>query len=143
MTKEANNVFADLGLENAEELQAKAELLSQLQSLIAQLPDAGRVLGIDKKQLRALVKGKLSQFSMEQLDGYVGQLLVHWNEVHTAVALEDHENMIDMLDSKCALCKKGKYKEATMYDWMEGTLTCSKCFLKIDRYRLKDAPARK
>lgn len=67
----SGNVFADLGIPNAEEYLAKAELAYQINSIIKKRGlkqvDAAKLLGIDQPKISALVSGRLSGFSMERL----------------------------------------------------------------------------
>lgn len=42
---------------------------------------------------------------------------------------------IDMTGKHCKKCKKGIYKEMSLYDDWDGTLTCNKCGRKIKRYK--------
>ncbi len=67
----SGNVFADLGLLNADELLIKAELTHQIIEIIAarQLTEteAAELLAIDRVNLSGLLRGKLSNFSIEQL----------------------------------------------------------------------------
>jgi predicted XRE-type DNA-binding protein len=77
MTKEAKvtvgsgNVFADLGLKNADELLAKAELALRITVAmrarkLTQL-EAAEILGIDQPKVSKLVRGELYGFSSDQL----------------------------------------------------------------------------
>ncbi len=70
-TESSGNVFADLGLAHAEELQAKAELAHQIGCIIEERrltqAEAADLLGIDQPKVSALVRGRLSGFSMERL----------------------------------------------------------------------------
>ncbi len=67
----SGNVFADLGLPDAEERLAKAELAPQILNIIARRrltqAQAAELLGIDQPKVSALTRGKLSGFSMERL----------------------------------------------------------------------------
>lgn len=77
MTKEikvqssSGNVFADMGLQNPEELLIKAELVRQISKIIAARKitqtKAAQILGIDQPKVSALLSGKLSGFSTERL----------------------------------------------------------------------------
>lgn len=67
----SGNVFADLGLQNPEELLIKAELVRQISKIIASRKinqtEAAIILGIDQPKVSALLNGKLSGFSTERL----------------------------------------------------------------------------
>jgi predicted XRE-type DNA-binding protein len=70
-TVSSGNVFADLNLPNAEEALAKAELAHKIGSLIMKRDltqaQAAKLLGIDQPKISALLRGKLSGFSIERL----------------------------------------------------------------------------
>lgn len=74
----SSNVFADLGLQDAEEMLAKAELARQILSIITKRhltqAKAGELLGIDQPKVSALIRGKLSGFSMERLFHFLNAL---------------------------------------------------------------------
>jgi predicted XRE-type DNA-binding protein len=65
------NVFADMGLPDAEERLAKADLSMQIQDILKKQKltqaKAAELLGIDQPKVSALMRGKLSGFSMERL----------------------------------------------------------------------------
>lgn len=77
-TVSSGNVFADLGLPEAEELQAKADLAIQISRIIEELgltqAKAAEILGIDQPKVSALVRGRLSGFSMERLYRFLNAL---------------------------------------------------------------------
>jgi predicted XRE-type DNA-binding protein len=74
----SGNVFADLGLPNADELLIKAELAHQISELISEREltqiEAAELLGIDQPKVSALVRGKLSGFSTERLFRFLNAL---------------------------------------------------------------------
>jgi predicted XRE-type DNA-binding protein len=74
----SGNVFADLGLPNAEELLIKAELAHQISELISERQltqaEAAKLLGIDRPTISALMRGKLSDFSTERLFRFLNAL---------------------------------------------------------------------
>jgi predicted XRE-type DNA-binding protein len=74
----SGNVFADLGLSNPEELLIKAELTHQISEIISirQLTEneAAELLAIDRSNLSRLLRGKLSDFSVEQLFRFLNAL---------------------------------------------------------------------
>lgn len=67
----SGNVFADLGLPNPEEALAKAELAHKITLVIRDRrltqTQAATVLGIDQPKISALIRGRLSGFSMDRL----------------------------------------------------------------------------
>ncbi|MBW4618914.1 MAG: helix-turn-helix domain-containing protein [Cyanosarcina radialis HA8281-LM2] len=74
----SGNVFADLGLANADELLIKAELVRQISNLIdaknLTQTEAAKLLGIDRPQISALLNGQLSGFSTERLFRFLNAL---------------------------------------------------------------------
>jgi len=72
------NVFADLGLPNAEEHLAKANLAHSIINLIksARLSqkEAAERLGVDQPKISALIRGRLQDFSIERLMRFVTAL---------------------------------------------------------------------
>jgi predicted XRE-type DNA-binding protein len=71
-------MFADLGLENSDELLVKAELARKISSLITQQhmtqAQAAEILGIDPPKVSALINGKLSGFSTVRLFRFLNAL---------------------------------------------------------------------
>ena len=59
----SGNVFADLGLEDADELLVKAELVRRIGSIIRHRHltqvEAAKLLGIDQPKISALLRGRL------------------------------------------------------------------------------------
>ncbi|MBD0261623.1 MAG: XRE family transcriptional regulator [Tolypothrix sp. Co-bin9] len=74
----SGNVFADLGLSNANELLVKAELARQINEIITTQDitqvEAAEILGVDQPKISALIKGKLSGFSTERLFRFLNAL---------------------------------------------------------------------
>jgi predicted XRE-type DNA-binding protein len=70
-TVSSGNVFADLGLPNPEELLAKAELAHKITVLIRKRgltqAEAAKLLGVDQPKVSALIRGRLTGFSIERL----------------------------------------------------------------------------
>ena len=67
----SGNVFADLGLPDAEDRLAKAELARQIAAAIRARgltqTAAARLLGTDQPKISALATGQLAGFSLERL----------------------------------------------------------------------------
>ena len=86
VTASSGNVFADLGLANAEELGTKVRLAASLNAILARRKltqaEAARVLGVNQPKVSALKGYKLEGFSVERL-------------MHFATALE-HDVVIEI-----------------------------------------------
>ena len=67
----SGNVFEDLGLSATTELQAKADLAYEISRTIEDRgltqAEAAEILGVDQPKVSALVRGRLTGFSMERL----------------------------------------------------------------------------
>lgn len=78
ITESSGNVFADLGLPDAEELQAKAMLTSQISRLLKKKgliqSEAAVQLGITQPKVSNLLRGKFSEFSTDTLRKYLNAL---------------------------------------------------------------------
>jgi predicted XRE-type DNA-binding protein len=74
----SGNVFADLGLENSDELLVKAELACKIGSIITKQKmtqaEAAELLGVDTPTISALINGKLSSFSTVRLLRFLNAL---------------------------------------------------------------------
>lgn len=75
LTKSTGNVFADLGLQDADDLLAKAKLAISVVNIIEQRGltqhQAAKLLGTDQSNLSRLKKGRdLEQFTFDRL--------MHW-----------------------------------------------------------------
>jgi predicted XRE-type DNA-binding protein len=79
--RSSGNVFADLGVPNAEEYLAKSELAAQIFKIVkarrlTQVA-AGKLLGIPQPKVSALLNGRLDGFSTERLIRFLNAL-VSW-----------------------------------------------------------------
>ena len=74
----SGNVFADLGLEDAEELLAKSWLVFRIDQVIKNKKltqkQAAKVLGIDQPKISNLMRGRLEGFSIERLFRFLNAL---------------------------------------------------------------------
>jgi len=75
---DSSNVFDDLGLPNPDERLAKAELARQILTIVTKRhltqAKAAELLGIDQPKVSALMRGKLSGFSMERMFHFLNAL---------------------------------------------------------------------
>jgi predicted XRE-type DNA-binding protein len=78
VTEGSGNVFADLGLPDAEELLAKAQLASTISDIIKgrhlTQTEAASVLGTTQPKVSNLVRGRLEGFSLERLARFLNSL---------------------------------------------------------------------
>ncbi len=74
----SENIFADLGLENAEEMLIKAKLARQIYICIIERQlsqtEAAKILGIDQPKVSNLINGKLAAFLIERLFRFLNAL---------------------------------------------------------------------
>ena len=78
IVRDTGNVFADLGMPDADERQTKTRLAMAVNEIIQQRKlkqiDAARVLGIPQPRVSALVRYRLNEFSVEKLMGFLTSL---------------------------------------------------------------------
>ncbi|MBI3467644.1 MAG: XRE family transcriptional regulator [Planctomycetes bacterium] len=74
----SGNVFADLGIPNPEQYQAKAELAAKILKIVQRrgLTQAatGKLLGINQPKVSALLNGRLDGFSSDRLFRFLNAL---------------------------------------------------------------------
>ena len=74
----SGNVFADIGLPDAEERLAKAQLAHKISEIIQKRyigqAEAARILGTEQPKISAIMNGKLSGFSLERLINFLNIL---------------------------------------------------------------------
>ena len=74
----AGNVFADLGLEDAEELYTRAALGVQVMKILNDRgysqKESADVLGLKQPEVSAIMRAKFSRFSQERLIGFLNKL---------------------------------------------------------------------
>ena len=91
ITKSSGNVFADLGMDNPEERLAKSKLAHEIYKIIRneKLPQAkaAKIMNIDQPKVSAIIRGKLSGFSLERLLHY---LLLLGNDIE--INIKPHES---------------------------------------------------
>jgi predicted XRE-type DNA-binding protein len=70
-----DNIFADLGLKNAEELKARSDLMSEVVSMIRNSglsqKEIAKILRISAPKVSALMTGKINDFSNDTLVHYL------------------------------------------------------------------------
>lgn len=78
ITRGSGNVFADLGLPDAEELHAKARLNLAIKRIITERGltqvQAAKALGIDRADVSNLINGKLRSITLDRLTMLLNRL---------------------------------------------------------------------
>jgi predicted XRE-type DNA-binding protein len=89
----SGNVYADLGVANPQEARAKADLAHRIVDIIAEggltQVQAGKVLGVDQPKVSALTRGRLTDFSIERLLGF---LFLLGHDVRITVTPKPHSS---------------------------------------------------
>lgn len=71
VTRGSGNVFADIGLDQPEEVLAKARIVETIADLLASRnlsqQEAGRIVGLPQPQVSRLMRGDTWEFSYERL----------------------------------------------------------------------------
>jgi len=74
----SGNVFADLGLDDADELYTRAALGAQVVTILKEegytQAEASRLLGIKQPEVSALMCARFHRFSQERLIGFLNKL---------------------------------------------------------------------
>lgn len=86
----SGNIFADLGLENAEELQVRGHLGIQVFRILKNRgysqKEASAILGIKQPEVSAIMCAKFHRFSQERLIGFLNKLdrkvIIHVSRHH-------------------------------------------------------------
>ncbi len=74
----SGNVFADLGIENADEYMAKSELAAEILRIVQRRrltqAEAAKLLGIRQPKVSDLLRGRLDGFSSDRLLRFITRL---------------------------------------------------------------------
>jgi predicted XRE-type DNA-binding protein len=74
----SGNVFADIGVANPKEALAKAEVAYQISRIVKKKRlsqvKVAKILGIDQPKVSALLRGRLTNFSLERLFRFLNDL---------------------------------------------------------------------
>jgi predicted XRE-type DNA-binding protein len=89
----SGNIYADLNVHNPQEARAKADLAHRIVDVIEARKltqiQAGKVLGVDQPKVSALKRGRLTDFSLERLLGF---LLLLGHDVQITVTLKPYSS---------------------------------------------------
>jgi predicted XRE-type DNA-binding protein len=100
MRKSSGNVFADLGLANAEQEQLKAHLTLQIYRVIKARKltqaQAGEIIGVAQPQVSLLMRNRFGNFSVERLMSFLAAL-GHDVEIRVRPTRKEHGEMYVVL----------------------------------------------
>ena len=89
--KSSGNVFADIGLPNPEEALAKSQLAIEIRRVIRKKKltqaKAAKILKIDQPKLSRLLRGYLTNFSLERLFRFLNDL---GQDIYVTIAPSSH-----------------------------------------------------
>jgi predicted XRE-type DNA-binding protein len=92
-TESSGNVFADLGLPHPEEALAKAEIASMIQDIVKERnlsqAQAAKILQISQPKMSLLLRGFLTNFSLERLLRFLNDL---GQDVYISVVPSSHKS---------------------------------------------------
>ena len=76
VTESDGNIFADLGIDNADEFYTRACLGVQVLKLLKgrSQKEAAKLLGFKQPEISALMRAKFGRFSQERLIGFLNKL---------------------------------------------------------------------
>lgn len=76
ITESDGNIFADLGIDDADEFYTRACFGVQVMKLLKgrSQKDAAKLLGVQQPEISALMRARFSRFSQERLIGFLNKL---------------------------------------------------------------------
>ena len=91
-TRSSGNVFADLGLPDADERMLKAQLAVQIRRFIEEKgwtqTEAAEAVGLDQPKVSSLLRGRLSGFSVDRLLSILNRL---GHSVEVRISAEEYD----------------------------------------------------
>jgi predicted XRE-type DNA-binding protein len=119
----SDNVFADLGIPEPEEAMAKAKLAMKIYETIKtkklNQAKAAKVLKISQPKVSLLLRGYLTDFSLERLLRFLNDL---GQDVYISIVPSSHGHgntwVGERLPIKCKHCGIGKIKEVLILVWI-------------------------
>lgn len=75
VTTSSGNCFADMGLDNSDELQIKSKLVRNLYQIMASENLTQEILaerlGLEERKVEQVLEGQLDSFTIDELTGYL------------------------------------------------------------------------
>ena len=107
ITKGSNNVYADLGITDAEQMLLKSQLAHRITLTIEaqglSALEASRITGLAQPKLKSILRGQFHEFSQNEMREYLGRLDHRFDEInHGEILLEEFMKPMNMSTSELA-----------------------------------------
>jgi len=107
ITKGSNNVYADLGMPDAEKMLLKSQLVNRITFAIEaqglSALEASRIVGLAQPKLKSILRGQFHEVSENEMREYLSCLDHRYDEIHPGeILLEEFMKPMNMSTSKLA-----------------------------------------
>jgi addiction module HigA family antidote len=107
ITKGSNNVYADLGIPDAEQMLLKSQLAHRITLAIEakglSVLEASRIVGLAQPKLKSILRGQFHEVSENEMREYLSRLDHRLDEIHPGeILLEEFMKPMNMSTSELA-----------------------------------------
>jgi addiction module HigA family antidote len=107
ITKGSNNVYADLGIPDAEQMLLKSQLAHRITLAIEakglSVLEASRIVGLAQPKLKSILRGQFHEVSENEMREYLSRLDHRFEEIHPGeILLEEFMKPMNMSTSELA-----------------------------------------
>lgn len=107
ITKGSNNVYADLGIQDADQMLLKSHLAHKITLAIKSQRlsslEASRIVGLAQPKLKSILRGQFHEVSENEMREYLSCLDHRFDEIHPGeILLEEFMNPMNMSTSELA-----------------------------------------
>jgi addiction module HigA family antidote len=107
ITRGSNNVYADLGIPDAEQMLLKSQLAHKITLAIEaqglSALEASRILGLAQPKLKSILRGQFHEVSENEMRDYLSRLDHGFDEIHPGeILLEEFMKPMNMSTSELA-----------------------------------------
>jgi addiction module HigA family antidote len=107
ITKGSNNVYADLGIPDAEQMLLKSQLAHKITLAIEaqglSALEASRIVGLAQPKLKSILRGQFHEVSENEMREYLSRLDHRFDEIHPGeILLEEFMKPMNMSTSELA-----------------------------------------
>ena len=101
ITKGSNNVYADLGMPDAEKMLLKSQLVNRITFAIEaqglSALEASRIVGLAQRKLKLILRGQFHEVSENEMREYLSRLDHRFDEIHPGeILLEEFLKPMNM-----------------------------------------------